>query len=497
MGCNDTRRLLIGAVSALCLCCFAHPAAGAGGGFAVPVAPSDRMPEVVGRTELFVAPDGKAAAAGTREAPLDIVTAFADATRVRPGAVVWILPGRYDVGEVALKVSGAPGRPVVYRAVPGGRATVVGHITWTASHAWLWGVEVTGPPRDGITIRKGDGVRLINLVLHDNGASAAPARKKPTGMGIGGWDVGDDHEYYGNVIYHNGVNTLDHGIYSQNTARHTTKRYLDNIIFENAGCGIHCYGQSPSLANLHVEGNICFATTQRPGSAGKGQMNVLVGGYKPLTDVVVRDNCTWHPQAGRSKRGVDVGYIGKGHRNITIEGNYFTCGSHAMELKGVSAGVTVRNNTFWAPEGMVQVTLAPDADRATIRMDGNTYVANGTFDLAAWRKATGFDASSRVVAGRGGRPAGLHVFRRVNRYEPSRVHLAVYNWDRRREVAVDVSGVAAPGSAYRVVNVLDLFGEPVAEGKVAGGTIRLPMAGHRYEPEFGAYLLFLSKPGRR
>jgi hypothetical protein len=49
--------------------------------------------------------------------------------------------------------------------------------------------------------------------------------------------------------------------------------------------------------------------------------------------------------------------------------------------------------------------------------------------------------------------------------------------------------------AYRVVNVLDYFGNPVAEGKAAGPFIDLPMQGHRYEPEFGAYVLFRTQGG--
>jgi hypothetical protein len=61
-------------------------------------------------------------------------------------------------------------------------------------------------------------------------------------------------------------------------------------------------------------------------------------------------------------------------------------------------------------------------------------------------------------------------------------------------VDIDVADIAQPGSEYRVVNVLDYFGAPVAKGKITGKTISLPMAGHRYEPEFGAYVLIVDKP---
>jgi len=460
--------------------------------YAVAVPATDRMPDLPGR-EVFVAPDGKADAAGTKEAPINLAAAFGGAGAVKPGDVVWIRGGTYKIGDLELTASGEKDKPIVFRAVPGERATFEGQILWKASHAWLWGVEVTGPPHDGITLRAGDDIKLINLVLHDNGAETPPEPKKPTGMGLGGWDVGNDHEYYGNIIYSNGINSLDHGIYSQNTAEHTTKKYLDNIIFENAGCGIHVYGQSPKLANLHLEGNISFATSQHPKHPAAGQMNILVGGYNPLTDVTLLNNCTWHPQAD-SKRGVDVGYTGKGNSKVRVEGNYFMCGANAMEIKSIAQDVTVKGNTFWAPAGMVDATLAPEADKATIAWDRNTFIDNGKFDLKAWQERTGFDKNSKLLPGKDGKPTGLHVFRRVNQYEPSRVHLAVYNWDHKPAVDIDVADIAQPGSEYRVVSVLDYFGEPVAKGKITGKTISLPMAGHRYEPEFGAYVLIVDKP---
>ena len=57
-------------------------------------------------------------------------------------------------------------------------------------------------------------------------ASQPPPERKPSAMGVGGWDTGDDHEFYGNVVFRNGWNTLDHGFYSQNTGAHTAKRYV-------------------------------------------------------------------------------------------------------------------------------------------------------------------------------------------------------------------------------------------------------------------------------
>jgi len=442
--------------------------------------------------EVFVAPTGRPGAAGTKEAPLDLATAFRDARRVPPGTTVWLAGGRYR-GPFKAGVPGRKDAPIVYRARPGERATIVGGVLVERSHVWLWGLELVGPSQYGVNLRGGDGVKVINCVIHENGPAQKPARPRPSGQGIGGWDVGNDHEYYGNLLYHNGWFHLDHGIYSQNTIRHNTKRVVDNIIFENAGFGVHIYGQAPALANYHIEGNICFATSAMPRGPQRGQVNILVGGSKPLQNVVLRDNCTWHPDAAGSKRGVDIGYTSRGSTNLLVEDNYFTCGSNAMELKGVRDAV-VRGNTFWAPAGMVLVTYAPGADKTKVVFERNTYIANGRFDLARWRRTIGGDADAVLVQGRNGRPAGLHVVKRVNQYEPERVHLAVYNWDRKETVRLPLEGLLKKGDTYRVVNVLDFYGKAVAQGTAEGAYVDLPMKGHRYEPDFGAYILFRPAP---
>jgi hypothetical protein len=133
-------------------------------------------------------------------------------------------------------------------------------LTVNCSHVWFWGFEVTvgGAPvkerGDAVALRGGDGVKLINLVIHDN----------PNRSGIGGWDVGSDHEFYGCLVYRNGLGgkALAHGIYTQNTVGHTPKTVADCLFFNNFGFGVHCYGQAPELANFVFEGVAAFGNAQ-------------------------------------------------------------------------------------------------------------------------------------------------------------------------------------------------------------------------------------------
>jgi hypothetical protein len=452
--------------------------------------------------QIWVAPDGRPMNTGAKDSPIDLKTACTNSRLVQCGTIVWIGAGNYEVGD--LKPSGICGTremPIIFRAIPGARATVIGQISSTkgCDHIWWWGVEITGPLGSGVETRNGgEGLKFINLFIHDKHSVEPPRERKPSAMGIGGWDTGNDHEFYGNIVFRNGWNTLDHGFYSQNTAAHTAKRYVDNIVFENTGEGFQIYGSTPVLRNIYFEGNAAFCTglvPYAPEMAREPQMNVLIGGSRnPLTCVIVRNNCSYHPSPA-AKRGVDIGYPGKPNSQLLIENNYFTGGSHAMELKNI-AEATVRNNIFWSPSGMVSVTFAPaDAIEkaglppAKVIFENNTYIDNGTFSLAALQATPKSGQTDKVQPGKNGRPAMVYLFKRVNRYEPNRVHLILYNWPQMNQVNLDLGDVLKLGQKFRIVEVHDIWSAPALERAYDGKPVMFKPSG-AYAPEFGCYLLF-------
>jgi len=106
--------------------------------------------------EYYVAVDGKAGAAGTRDAPFAKLVQARDAIRQmrkagglpKGGVTVWIGPGRYFSEEpfvLAAEDSGAEGSPIVYAVVPGGRAVISGGrgITgWKRTRGSVWAAAV-------------------------------------------------------------------------------------------------------------------------------------------------------------------------------------------------------------------------------------------------------------------------------------------------------------------------------------------------------------------
>ena len=71
------------------------------------------------------------------------------------------------------------------------------------------------------------------------------------------------------------------------------------------------------------------------------QWNILIGGgtsRKNLTCVIVRDSFTYHPSK-MEKAGIEIGYHNVNNSQILVEGNYFTGGANAMEVRSMCENV--------------------------------------------------------------------------------------------------------------------------------------------------------------
>ena len=448
--------------------------------------------------DLYVSPQGTANGSGSKDRPLDLSSALNNAVLVKAGDTIWVSAGKYigDFVQAAAAPQGTAQSPIIYRSVPGARATIEGTIRIKSNHIWLWGLEVTSAGEtpqeriDAVHLGGGDGIRLINLVVHDN----------PNASGIGGWDVGNDHEYYGCLLYRNGRNGrgFAHGIYTQNTARHTTKKVSDSLIFNNFGWGVHCYGQGPELANYLFEGVTSFGNGL-PAEDPQAVANFLVGGYQNADNIIIRDCATYFPATGNFKRGADFGYIAPNNGNLTVERSLFIGGLEAVWLKHWQK-MTFRENTCYTPGGNALAVLTDGVtgfDPQQSRFEGNTYYRGkaaplqkdgaGFNTIEAWREATGWDRNSHLLDG----PPKEPVLRfRPNKYEPDRAYLTVYNWPKTEAVQVDLGRLwgLEKGHRYSVTNVEDIWSAPVTAGVYDGRPLSLKMTG-TYAPEFACYLV--------
>jgi hypothetical protein len=440
----------------------------------------------------YVAPSGVSTADGGLERPLELAAALGPGSPARPGDTIVLRGGLYR-GEFTSVLTGAEGSPIVVRQYDGERATIDGRLIVRGAWAWYWGFEVTNSNPDrtrarqaGVTVF-GPNTKLINLVIHD------------AGDGIGFWTPAVDAEVYGCIVYRNGWQGPEpdrghgHSLYVQNETG--VKRMVDNILFNGYSYGIHAYGEQGSLKGMHIEGNIIFNS----GMDARNQWrlsNILIGGRTPAERITVVNNHTYHPvEAGATNY---LGWAsGPNNKDIVVKGNYFAGGGIAATAYRWES-IEMTGNTLYAFPELIHVI--PPKDLAwSYEIDRNSYVFAGRrqalnldnrlYDFLNWQEKTGFDRNSQWIANSAGRAAGLQVFFRPNRFEPGRVHVAVYNWDKRDSVPIDPQGVLAPGSAFELRPVQDYFGEPVVTGVYDGGTITIPMVGTDSGPEFNAFLL--------
>ena len=98
------------------------------------------------------------------------------------------------------------------------------------------------------------------------------------------------------------------------------------------------------------------------------------------------------------------------------------------------------------------------------------------------------------------RPRAGRVFVRPNRYVRGRGNIAVFNWDRRWSVRVDVSGLGLrTGEPFEIRDVRNYFGAPLLTATYREPYIELPLHdmrpgrvdgdSDRLPPEFGAAVM--------
>ena len=450
---------------------------------------------------IFVAPKGRPTAGGTAEDPMDLQTALTGGERIAPGTTVWLLGGEYR-GQFEHRCAGTKERPIVFRVAPDARATIVGGLQIHGKHTRFMGFEITNPnvvvESRFVDYHESDDVALVNLLLHDNGVYEVGHN------GISCFSQATNSEICGCLIYNVGKGTRAasphaHGIYTQNRADVGPKRIDDNMFFRVSGYGIHAYGSAQGpVHHFHLRRNIVFCN-------GTG---ALVGGGAPSTDTIFEENCLY----GNTSVAAAFGYGGDGtSTGLTVRNNTLAGGPRPrvlLQLRGYRDAVAIEKNCFVALEAGPLVAVAmPDA--AAYAWDGNAYwwgrnknfsgireprlfaLVRGAFaEYGGWQ-ALGYDAHSTLslgFPGVEGKPVNT-VFVSPNRYQKGRGHVAVYNWEGKATVDLDLSAVLLAGEAYLVLDAQDYFGKPLAEGKWEKGTVAVPLPARDPSPEFAALVV--------
>ncbi|MEP6917894.1 MAG: hypothetical protein ABJC89_19770, partial [Acidobacteriota bacterium] len=224
-----------------------------------------------------------------------------------------------------------------------------------------------------------------------------------------------------------------HSIYVQNAT--PEKRIVDNILLDGRSFGIHAYTEGGQIDQLHIEGNISFDHGVASRVSG-AKANILVGGWRTAHHTVLSSNYVYH-RDDRSGPSVEVGHIG-GCSDAVMTDNY---------IAGRSPLVLWR------------------CDRVT--MTGNTFVGDVSKLVAARFPDNHYMAD---------KPARTEMFIRPNRYQAGRANIAIFNWERRTSVRLDLSTVGLrAGEQFEIRDARNYFGDPLSVGVYGKTPIDLPL----------------------
>ncbi len=400
---------------------------------------------------IFVSPTGAATAAGTQLDPLDLATALSSTSIVSAGQTLWLMEGIYK-GNFTSKLRGTSLLPIKVRPLPGKRAIIDGnHISGgaalTISGDWTdyYGLEVisssathtstqTGSnPTDlvrnnGVTVT-GPNTRVINFIVHDN-----------IGGGISSWSNAPNSELYGNIIYNNGWTGPDrghgHAIYAQNNTGF--KRLTNNIIFFGYGTGIHVYTEGGQMNNFDVQHNTWFMTGASDPRASQKKDNCLIGGFKPVTNLLMKHNLGY----SENSRGTRLGYGGSvtGQDAILID-NYLS-------------------ENFWVAGSWPSLNISNSSIFRGLTGAASSFISDGI-------NGNIVQTTPPVT--------GNRVFVKANDHNPRRARVVIYNYEDASSVNVDLSTILKPGEAYRIHSSFALFDAPIIEGVFDESPVSIPM----------------------
>jgi hypothetical protein len=392
----------------------------------------------------------------------------------KAGDLFWLLPDTYT-GTFVLSNPGTSFNPIVYRAMPGPPVVLIGSIDIKGAYNWVWGLEFTDPKgtsQDPAITLSGAGIRLINNVIHH----------KLGNSGINSFNLGSGQVIYGNIVYWNGTPHAEggaHNLYVQNDFNKFGRKYIVNNMFLDASdvcdaCyNVHAYAQQGPLSGLYFEKNII--------KDGR----FLIGGFgDPVQQTVVKENYFF-------KSGVQLGY--RRPVQADFEDNYlgrseldirYFWGAGETKYPQASANI-FRHNQILFPNGphmqfMTSAFLSsgrcegcPSIRRDDI-FDENQYSAPfqasffannqnlGGVNFEEWKKAAAeagnaFDARSSLISS----PLQNKVVTIANSYEPSRTYIVIYNWEKRTNVILDVSGFVPARASYKIYDAEKPFSSPL------------------------------------
>jgi len=387
-------------------------------------------------TEWYVSPDGVATNVGTRQLPWDIASALDNRREVQPGDTIYLLEGTYrrrpnELFDVRLK--GAADRPIHVRPAPGQRARIDGGLAVQSPSAHVW-------------------IRDLEIFVSE------PLPDKPVSAGSSPADL---KRPWGGLHMHGGTNC----------------KYI-NLIIHNCNQGVSCWmGEiDPEIYGCIIYDNGWLGVDRGHGHCIYTQNDE---GVKTISNCIM--TCPFDGSYTMHAYGSERAYV----NNYVVTDNI--CYGKGPFLIGggrPSHGVRVFRNYLYGVDMRIGYD-APYNEDCEVR---DNVIVSGRLEIANYRKATQED--NLVLAADASRPTGAKSILLPNKYDPNRLYLAVYNWDKADTVEVKTGGLLRDGDTVELLSPRNVFHDlqKVATATCRDGAMRIPAQG-----EFAVFVLRVSR----
>jgi len=380
--------------------------------------------------DWYVAPDGKATNTGTRQSPWDIGSALDGRDEIKPGDMIYLLAGVYRRRPNELfdvRLVGSAEQPIHLRPAPGERARIDGGLAVQSPSAHVW-------------------IRDLEIFVSE------PVPDKPVSAGSSPADL---KRPWGGLHMHGGANC----------------KYI-NLVIHHCNQGISCWkGEiDPEIYGCLIYGNGWVGEDRGHGHCVYTQND---DGVKTISSCIM--TCPYDGCYTMHAYGSERAYV----NNYLVTDNI--CYGKGPFLIGggrPSHGIRVHRNYLYGVDMRIGYS-APYNEDCEVR---DNVIVNGRLEIARYRNPV--QEGNLILGKSDARPSGSRAVLLPNKYDPSRAHLASYNWDKRAAVAVGVEGFLRNGETVRLFDPRDPFGKPAATAVCHDGAIQVPIPG-----EFAVFLV--------